>query len=157
MGLWCLHLCIHIYAYMHVCTRTQMWSDLAHSLIYLHQPYILSFLWLHNSLESLTSQNIDQMLTGVVDWHTLGIKLGIPDHSLGEIQSNYGANGIVRMRQEMIKKWLIWDEDCSWCKLAHALEEMELHVVVRKIREKYTSGYDSKFTRDICVACTQVE
>ena len=97
------------------------------------------------------------MLTEVLDWHTLGIKLGIPNHSLGEIQSNYGANGIVRMRQEMIKKWLTWDEDCSWCKLAHALEEMELHVVVRKIREKYTSGYDSKFTRDICVACTQVE
>ena len=36
------------------------------------------------------------MLTEVLDWHTLGIKLGIPDHSLGEIRINYSAYGIGR-------------------------------------------------------------
>lgn len=90
------------------------------------------------------------MLTVVMDWHTVGLKLGLPHHKLEEIGINFNAYGVARQKQEMISMWLKYDEECSWCKLARVLEEMELRVVAKKIRDKYTPGYDSKFARDIC-------
>ena len=101
-------------------------------------------------LETLTLENIDQMLTEVLDWHTLGIKLGIPGYLLGKIQIDFSSHGTTRQRQEMIKTWLTCDKERSWRKLACILEEMEMHVVAKEIRDKYTPDYDSKFAGDIC-------
>ena len=88
----------------------------------------------------------------VLDWHTLGIKLGIPYHSLGEIQINYSAYGIGRQRQEMITKWLNYDTEASWDKLANALEEMGKHVVATKIWNTYVPGYRGMFA----IYCTDL-
>ena len=85
------------------------------------------------------------MVTEVLDWHTLGIKLGIPSHSLGEIQMNYSAYGIVRQKQEMITTWLDYDTEASWDKLANALKEMGKHVVATKIWNAYVPGYKGMF------------
>ena len=93
---------------------------------------------------SLTLKNIDQILMEVLDWHTLGIKLGIPVHSLTEIQINYSAYGIGRQRQEMITKWLEYDTEASWDKLANALKEMGKHVAANKIWNVYVPGYKGK-------------
>ena len=84
------------------------------------------------------------MLMGVLDWHTLGIKLGIPDHSLAEIRINYRAYGIGRQKQEMITKWLEYDTEASWDKLANALKEMGKHVAAAKIWNIYVTGYRGK-------------
>ena len=84
------------------------------------------------------------MLTGVLDWHTLGIKLDIPDHSLAEIRIDYSAYGIDRQKQEMITKWLEYDTEASWDKLANALEEMGKHVAANKIWNAYVPGYRGK-------------
>ena len=105
------------------------------------------------------------MLTGVLDWHTLGIKLGIPDHSLAEIRINYSAYGIDRQKQEMITKWLEYDTEASWDKLANALKEMGKHVAAARIWNIYVPGYRGKTTlvsiknkmsiyrHSICSAC----
>ena len=84
----------------------------------------------------------------MLDWHTLGIKVGIPYHVLGEIQINYNAYGTGRQRQEMIRKWLEYDTEASWDKLANALEEMGKHVVATKIWNAYVPCYRGMFATD---------
>ena len=96
----------------------------------------------------MTLKNIDQILTEVLDWHTLGTKLGIPGHSLGEIHSAYG---IALQKQEMITTWLEYDTEASWEKLANALKEMGKHVVATKIWNAYVPGYTGMFARDCTV------
>ena len=98
----------------------------------------------------LTLRNIDEILTEVLDWHTLGIKVGIPHHLLGEIQINYSAYGVGRQRQEMITKWLEYDTKASWDKLANALKEMGKHVVAAKIWSAYVPDYMGMFA--ICTS-----
>ena len=88
------------------------------------------------------------MLMEVLDWHTLGIKLGIPDHSLAEIRINYSAYGIGRQKQELITKWLEYDTEASWDKLANALKEMGKHVAANKIWNAYLPGYRGMFAID---------
>ena len=69
----------------------------------------------------------------MLDWHTLGIKLGLPDHKLREIEINYSVHGLDRQRHEMISSWLNYDTEASWDKLASALKEMGMHVAANKI------------------------
>ena len=85
------------------------------------------------------------MLTGELEWHTLGIKLDLPVHTLREIEINYSAIGVHRQRQEMITKWLEYDTEASWDKLANALKEMEKHVVATTIWRTYVPGYKGRF------------
>ena len=88
------------------------------------------------------------MLTEVLDWHTLGIKLGLTDHSLGEIQINYTAYGIGRQRQEMISSWPKYDREASWSKLARALEKMGNNTLAAKIWNAYVPCYRGMFAID---------
>ena len=97
----------------------------------------------------LTLRNIDKILTEVLDWYTLGIKIGLPHRLLEEIRIDYSAYGIGRQRQEMITKWLEYDTKASWDKLANALKEMGKHVVANKIWNAYVPGYTGMF-----VICT---
>ena len=79
----------------------------------------------------LTLQNIDKILIEVVDWHTVGIKLGLPVHILVKIDQS--AYGLDRQRHEMISSWLNYDTEASWDKLASVLKEMGMHVAANKI------------------------
>ena len=90
------------------------------------------------------------MLTEVLDWYTLGIRLGIPDHLLREIQINYSAYGTCRRRQEMITTWLQYDTEASWDKLASALKEMEKRVAASKIWNTHVPGYRGMFSHSQC-------
>ena len=96
--------------------------------------------------KSLTYHNIDKILTEVLDWYNLGAKLGLPDYKLGEISRD--CTGTVQQRQEMINKWLAYDTEASWNKLARALEEIGMRVVAKEIMEKYVPGYKSMFAGD---------
>ena len=108
---------------------------------------------------SLTDRNIDQMLTEVVDWHTLGKKLELPVYTLDKIRIDCSTYGTDRQRQEMISKWLAYDTEASWSKLASALEEMANNKVAAKIWSQYTHGYKGKcvclhvFVCVLCVWC----
>ena len=109
---------------------------------------------------SLTLQNIDQLLTEVLDWNTLGTKLGLPDYCLGEIKIDYHAYGTRRQRKEMISKWLQSDTEASWSRLASALEKMGNKTVAKNIWSQYVPGYKSRFVRDynsIAIWFTRIE
>ena len=97
----------------------------------------------------LTVQNIDKMLKDVLDWHTLGIKLGLPVYTLGAIRIDYIAHGTARQRHEMITKWLEYDTEASWDKLANGLKQMGKHAVATKIGNTYMPGYGGRFARDL--------
>ena len=86
------------------------------------------------------------MLRDVVDWHTLGIKLGLPVDLLRAIQIDYSAYGLDRQRHEMISRWLAHDPKASWSKLATALSEMRNNTLAAKIYGQYIP--DGMFTRD---------
>ena len=98
---------------------------------------------------SLTPRNIAIMLKTVVDWQILGTKLGLPYHMIEEIQIDTNVNGSVQQRQKMITRWLDYDLNASWSKLADALEEMGINNVGKDIQDKYVHGYRSKFTGGI--------
>ena len=87
--------------------------------------------------DTLTAKNLGVMLTEVLDWHKLGTKLDLPGHSLAEIRMDYNVHGTDRQRQEMIGKWLAFDTEASWSKLAGALEEMGEKTAAKSIRDKY--------------------
>ena len=88
----------------------------------------------------MTLKNIDQVLTEVVDWHTLGIKLDLPDQTLKKIEIDYSASGTDRQRQEMISIWLKHDPEQSWSKLASALEETGNNTLAAKIWDQGRFG-----------------
>ena len=85
------------------------------------------------------------MLTEVLDWHTLGIELGLPVCKLEAIRIDYNTYGIARQKQEMITTWLEYDTEASWDKLANALKEMGKHVAATKICNTYVPGYTGMF------------
>ena len=87
------------------------------------------------------------MLTEVLEWHTLGTKLGLPAHTLETIRIDFSTNGIIRQRQQMITTWLEYDTKASWSKLADALETMGKHVAATKILDMYVPGYKGRFTK----------
>ena len=89
------------------------------------------------------------MLKTVVDWQILGTKLGLPDHMIEEIRIDANVYGSVQQRQKMITRWLDYDLNASWSKLADTLEEMGINNVAKDIRDKYIHGYRSNFTGGI--------
>ena len=91
--------------------------------------------------DTLTPQNVGQILTEVLNWHRLGTNLGLPDHPLAAIRIDYAVHGADRQRQEMISKWLAYDTEASWCKLVGALEEMGENHVAKKVQDKYLPHY----------------
>lgn len=90
------------------------------------------------------------MLTEVLEWHTLGTKLGLPVYTLDTIRIDFNANGTGRQRQQMITTWLAYDTKASWSKLANALEAMGKHVAATKIWNTYVPGYRGRFARLQC-------
>ena len=52
---------------------------------------------------------------------------------------------LVGQKQEMITKWLEYDTEASWGKLANALKEMEKHVAATQIWNTHVTGYRGMF------------
>ena len=70
----------------------------------------------------------------ITEWYDLGLQLGLPDSTLKLIASNPDVEGRLRM---MLSKWLEYDTQASWHKLANALNTMGKNVVAANIRSKY--------------------
>ena len=70
----------------------------------------------------------------ITEWHDLGLQLGLPDSTLKLIGSNPDIEGRLRM---MLSKWLDYDTEGSWEKLANALTTMGKNVVAANIRSKF--------------------
>ena len=73
-------------------------------------------------------------------WYQLGVQLEIPPATLSTIEYNYPRDA-QRCMTEVIKWWLQNASECSWTKLAQAVEAMgEYAVLANKLRQKTSQG-----------------
>ena len=96
-----------------------------------------------HSLESdqskLTDRLVSMALTNLLDWHKLGLLLGIKKIKLDQIRLDFFPDGSERQRDEMVSLWLRNDRDASWEKLCTALENMDQNTIAEHIRTRYST------------------
>ena len=80
-------------------------------------------------------------LSAVSDWYRLGLKLGVPDYKLDEIQRNHSSS---RWKIETLKLWLQLNPNASWMSVVRALQRMEENTLAKMIRQKYMRRGSSK-------------
>ena len=76
-------------------------------------------------------------LTGISDWSTLGLNLGVPYCLLKEIRSNYSTEGCGACRRETLVLWLKHTPNASWRDVVQALRQMGENAVAERIEQKY--------------------
>ena len=69
----------------------------------------------------------------ISEWHQLGLQLDLPESDLKLIGSSPDTEGHLRM---MLSKWLDYDPEASWDKLANALNAMGKNAIAANIRSK---------------------
>jgi len=69
-------------------------------------------------------KSLSSALVEVIDWHTLGIRLGVPVNVLKNIEQSYPMNN-ERRKNEMLSAWLQISPFARWRDVAKALHEME--------------------------------
>ena len=77
----------------------------------------------------------------ITEWHQLGLQLDLPESDLKLIGSNPDIEGHLRM---MLSKWLDYDPEASWDKLANALNTMGKNAIAANIRSKYVRAVNSQ-------------
>lgn len=89
--------------------------------------------------KTLIVRNLSLALTQVTNWHTLGIRLGVPPYQLKHIEQNYSMNS-ERCKNEMLSVWLQTSPAACWRDVVRALHEMEHHVLAKIIHRDYDQG-----------------
>jgi len=92
--------------------------------------YLYSDLPTTGKLDVLSLSN---ELTEVVDWHQLGIQLGIPVSELSNIEADYHKNE--RRKTETLSLWLRRTPNASWEHVVKALRQMGEKRVAENIAE----------------------
>lgn len=83
-----------------------------------------------------TLRELTDELDSVRDWHSLGVKLDLKAHELGEIESNYRGD-ITRCRTEMLSRWLDNTTNPTWGAVVEALRRMRANAVADTIERNY--------------------
>ena len=86
-----------------------------------------------------TLKDLSNELNSVVDWHSLGVKLGVQSHELSTIEKDHHGDS-VRCKHEMLVRWLHSAKRPTWKAVSDALWQMEEHTVAMKIQTKYCSS-----------------
>ena len=84
---------------------------------------------------ALTLKDLSSELEAVADWHTLGIRLGVEDHKLREIEEQY--HDPQRRKHEVLSRWLRKGHNCTWRRMVEVLIQMGEMVVADTIKLKY--------------------
>ena len=84
-----------------------------------------------------TLKELSNALDSVVNWHLLGVKLGLEDHELRTIDQDFRGDGSERCKHEMVGHWLRNAKCPTWKAVADALCLMGEHTVALKIQAKY--------------------
>lgn len=69
----------------------------------------------------------------LIEWHDLGLQLGLPEATLRLIALHPDVRGHLRM---MFSEWLQYDPGASWEKLAAALNRIGKNAIAANIRIK---------------------
>ena len=84
-------------------------------------------------------KELSNALDSVVNWHSLGVKLGLEGHELSTIEQNYRGDN-ERCKLEMLSRWLRNAKLTTWKAVADAVQQMGEHEVASKIQAKYCSS-----------------
>ena len=103
--------------------------------------------------DSLCTGVLSDELSTVTDWYKLGMKLGVPDHKLDEIQRNHPHDGVSRWRDEVLSLWLRLTPNASWMNVIRALQRMGEKALAEKIRHKHFRGAPSRLFSTIFSVC----
>ena len=74
----------------------------------------------------------------ITEWFYLGIYLSLPLYILDTIKAERLT--VEESMREMLKKWLDYDPEASWEKLASALEAMGARAVADSVRSHYVKS-----------------
>ena len=85
-----------------------------------------------------TLKELSNALDSVVNWFSLGVKLGMEDDELCTIGKNYPGDN-ERCKHKVLSCWLRNAKLPTWKAVADALHQMGERVVALKIRAKYCS------------------
>ena len=104
----------------------------------------IDFTWSFSSPATDTPllKELSNELDSVVDWHSLGVKLGMKPHELGTIEKNYHGDS-VRCKHEVLVCFLRSAKLPTWKAVTDALCLMGEHTVALKIRTKHCSSSPS--------------
>ena len=93
----------------------------------------------------LELRDIQNELGDVTDWYQLGVQLGIKTADLDQIRMNNPHN-TQQCKTKVLDFWLRNAPECSWVKLAEAVEAMGGYAVLaEKLRKKTSQGYCKTF------------
>ena len=94
-----------------------------------------------------TLKELSNALDSVVNWFSLGVKLGLEDHELRTIEQNNRGD---RCKLEMLSCWLRSGKPPTWKAIIDALQLMGEHTVAAKIQAKHCSSSTDTGT---CLPC----
>ena len=83
-----------------------------------------------------TLKELSNALDSVVNWFSLGVKLGLEDHELRMIEQNYHGDN-ERCKLEMLSRWLRSAKLPTWKAIVDALQLIGEHAAASKIQAKY--------------------
>ena len=85
-----------------------------------------------------------ELLVAVKDfteWYNLGVHLALPVYVLDTIKAE--RLSVQDSTREMLKKWLDYDPEASWEKLASALEAIDKRTVAENVRRQFVRSLTS--------------
>ena len=83
-----------------------------------------------------TAKELSNELDSVVNWYSLGIKLGVEDHELRTIEQNHRGDN-ERCKHEVLSRWLRRAKLPTWKAVADALHLMGEDTVAWKILSRH--------------------
>ena len=86
-----------------------------------------------------TLKELSNALDSVVDWYSLGVKLGLEDHELRTIDKNFHGDS-EGCKHEMLSRCLRNAKLPTWKAVADALCLMGEHTVAAKIRKRHCNS-----------------
>ena len=84
-------------------------------------------------------KELSNALDSVVNWHLLGVKLGLEDHELRTIERNYRGDN-ERCKHEVLSRWLRSAKLPTWKVVTDALQQMGEHAIASKIQARHCSS-----------------
>ena len=96
---------------------------------------LLAFEKFISHADTLTLKDLSNELEPVVDWYTLGIKLGVEYHKLKEIEQKY--HDPQHRKCEVLSRWLRKGHNCTWRRMVEVLMQMGEMMVADTIKLKY--------------------
>ncbi len=87
---------------------------------------------------TLTEANLLRELRRVTEWFPLGLLLNVPREALLAIEERHSAEGLPRMKSEMISQYLNSGQ-ASWKQIVAALRDIERNALADFLEEKYMS------------------